>query len=281
MALPGGITAEMRRLTVGGRDGSTRELVLRTVVDVPDAEDWLRREAGALVMLAGTGVTAPELVGVDAAGAECEYPSLLMTCLPGRTVLADEGVEARVSLLARQLVAIHGVRPVVRPPVFVRQSTAESVVVPEGADAGAWGTAIDVIRQGVPAYEGCFLHGDFHPGNVLFEGARITGVVDWAGPSWGPVDLDAAHCSVNLALLHGAEWGLRFAAAYEGAGGVLSSNWLYWLIRDALAMSEELDAISQPWREAGRGELTARVVGERLDGYVSALVGGRGLGRRR
>ncbi len=279
-ALHGGITAEMRRLTVRARDGDTRELVLRTVVDVPHAEDWLTREAGALAMLAGSGVSAPGLVAVDAAGAECEHPSLLMACLPGRAVLADEGVETRVPSLARQLVAIHGVRPVVRPPTYVRHTTAESVVIPAGADMGVWGTAIDVIREGPPAYDGCFLHGDFQPGNVLFDGPRITGVVDWAGPSWGPAELDVAHCSVNLALLHGPEWGLRFAAAYEDAGGVLGQP-LYWLVRDALAFSEELHAISQPWREAGRVELTTQVVAERLDAYVSALVGGRGLGRRR
>lgn len=42
-ALHGGITAEMRRLTIGTRDGGTRDLVLRTFVDVEHAEDWLNR----------------------------------------------------------------------------------------------------------------------------------------------------------------------------------------------------------------------------------------------
>lgn len=43
-ALHGGITAEMRRLTIGTRDGGTRDLVLRTFVDVEHAEDWLNRK---------------------------------------------------------------------------------------------------------------------------------------------------------------------------------------------------------------------------------------------
>lgn len=46
-ALHGGITAEMRRLTIRTRDGGTRDLVLRSFVDVEHAEDWLDREAGA------------------------------------------------------------------------------------------------------------------------------------------------------------------------------------------------------------------------------------------
>jgi aminoglycoside phosphotransferase (APT) family kinase protein len=281
-ALHGGISAEMRRLTIGTRDGGTRDLVLRTYVDGEHAEDSLNREAGALTLLPGTGVPAPELVGVDPTAAHCEYPSLLMTHLAGRTVLDDEGLETRVPLLARQLVAIHALRPAERPPDYVALTTADTVVTPKGADAAAWAAAIDVIRKPPPPYEGRFLHRDFQPGNVLFDvpprrpaSARIAGVVDWAATSWGPADLDVAHCSTNLALLHGPAWGLRFAEAYEDAGGVLAaaaSERRYWQVRDGLAASEEVQVVSQPWREAGRKELTTRAVEERLDAYVTAVM---------
>lgn len=285
-ALHGGITAEMRRLTIGTGGGGTRDLVLRTYVNpfyVEDAADWLNREAGALTLLPGTGVPAPELVGVDLTAAYCEYPSLLMTHLAGRPVLDDEGLETRVPLLARQLVAIHALRPAERPRRYVTLTTADTVVTPKGADATVWAAAVDVIRKPAPPYEGRLLHRDFQPGNVLFDvppsrpaGARVTGVVDWAATSWGPADLDVAHCSVNLALLHGPEWGLRFPDAYEEAGGVLAadaSERLYWLVRDGMAASEEVQSVSQPWREAGRTELTTRAVEERLDTYVTALLG--------
>jgi aminoglycoside phosphotransferase (APT) family kinase protein len=281
-ALHGGITAEMRRLTIGTRDGGTRDLVLRTFVNVEHAEDWLNREAGALTLLSGTGVPAPGLVAVDPTAAHCEYPSLLMTHLAGRTVLDDEGLEARVPLLARQLVAIHALRPAERPREYVALTTADTVVTPKGADAAAWAAAIDVIRRPAPPYEGRFLHRDFQPSNVLFDvpppqpaNARITGVVDWAATSWGPADLDVAHCSTNLALLHGPAWGLRFAEAYQEAGGLLAaaaSERLYWQVRDGLACSEEVHSVAQPWREAGRTELTTRAVEERLDAYVTALM---------
>ena len=278
-ALHGGITAEMRRLIIGTRDGGTRALVLRTFVDAEHATDSLNRESGALSLLTTTAVPAPELIAVDPTAAQCEYPSLLMTHLAGQTVLDDEGLEARIPLLARQLVAIHALRPAERPRKYVGLTTADTVVTPKGADAAVWAAAIDVIRKSPPPYEGRFLHRDFQPGNVLFDvppsGARITGVVDWAGTSWGPADLDVAHCSTNLALLHGPAWGLRFADAYEEAGGVLAATAgerLYWRVRDGLAFSEEVQVVSQPWREAGRTELTTRAVEQRLDAYVTALM---------
>ncbi|MGH4034046.1 phosphotransferase family protein [Actinomycetota bacterium Odt1-20B] len=284
-ALHGGITADMRRLTIAGRNGGTRDLVLRSFVDplyAGRAEDGLKREADALTLLTRTDVPAPGLVAVDAAAAQCEYPSLLMTHLAGRTVLDDEGLEARVPLLARRLVAIHAVRPVEQPREYAALTAADTVVTPQGADAAVWAAAIDVIRRPAPPYEGRFLHRDFQPGNVLFDvpqsaptSARITGVVDWAGACRGPADLDVAHCSTNLALLHGPVWGERFADAYEAAGGVLAaaaSERLYWRVRDALACSEEVRQVATPWRKAGRAELTSQAVEERLDAYVTSLM---------
>ena len=317
-ALHGGITAEMRRLTVAAPDGGVRHLVLRTFVEpsfVDHAEEMLNREAHALDLLAGTGVTAPGPVAVDPTAAHCEYPSLLMTHLAGRTVLEDEGLEARVPVLARQLVAIHAVRPAVRPREYQAWATADEIVPVPGADAAVWSAAIDVIRKPAPPYEGRFLHRDFHPGNVLFEveragpvgsvgsadplasaspahpagpsaqsapahplapvGPRVTGIVDWVQNSWGPADLDVAHCSTNLALLHGPAWGLRFAEAYEEAGGVLASaasERLYWRLLDALAFAGGVRWVARPWREAGRTELTTRAVEGRLNAYVTALM---------
>ncbi|MFC8495588.1 MULTISPECIES: phosphotransferase family protein [unclassified Streptomyces] len=287
--LHGGMTAEMRKLTIGTQDAVTRHLVLRSFVDpfyLRNAEEWLTREAGALELLGGTGVLAPDLVAVDPTAAHCEYPSLLMTHLEGRSVLDDEGVETRAPLLARQLVAIHALQPVERPRTFTTLTTPESVVVPKGGQEAAWAAAIDVIREPAPSYEGRFLHRDFQPGNVLFDvpssrpdEARIVGVVDWSQPSWGPADLDVAHCSTNLALLHDPSWGLRFAGAYEEAGGTLASKpgeRLYWLVRDALACSEEVDLWAQAYQAAGRTDLTTSVLERRLDTYVTGLMAALG-----
>jgi aminoglycoside phosphotransferase len=111
----------MRRLTIGTRDGGCRDLVLQTFVDpyfVEHAEDLLNREADALALLTGTDVPAAGPVAADATATHCEYPSLLMTRLPGRTVLASDGLEARLPLLARQLVTIHALRPADRPQEY-------------------------------------------------------------------------------------------------------------------------------------------------------------------
>ena len=282
-ALTGGITAEVAKLTVRMVSGAERYLVLRSYTDsarLHHAEDWLDRESNALATLSGSCVPAPALVAVDPRAGYCEFPSLLMTHLPGSTLLIDECVEVRVRMLARQLVEIHAIDANSRPREYQVLTTADTVVLPARADATVWSAAVDLIRGPTPRYEGRFLHRDFQPGNVLFDISdsgmpRITGVVDWAGASWGPTDLDVAHCSTNLALLHGPQWGSRFASAYEEAGGTLSNNSRarqYWRVRDALACSAEVQLWASPWRDAGRTDLTPSVVEERLCAYVRLLM---------
>ncbi|NUO41594.1 MAG: aminoglycoside phosphotransferase, partial [Streptomyces sp.] len=93
--------------------------------------------------------------------------------------------------------------------------------------------------------------------------------------SWGPADLDVAHCSTALALLHGPEHGLDFRERYEAHGGVQladAADHLYWRLLDALAYAPDAAKLAGPWRELGRNDLTPAVLGVRLEAYVGGLL---------
>ncbi|MEU3106022.1 phosphotransferase family protein [Streptomyces griseoflavus] len=282
--LRGGWTSRMRRLDLRGPAGR-RSLVLRSFVDpffVRHAEGLLNREAEVLALLGDTDVPAAALVAVDATARHCDRPSLLMSLLPGTVRVDDEEAPERAGPLARQLLRIHRV-PVTgrsRPRAYQAWTSPERVSPPE--DTGRpelWRRAVDVIRREPPAYRGCFLHRDFHPGNVLFSGdgadLRISGVVDWVETSWGPADLDVAHCATALALLHGVPAGMRFADLYAAAGGTLEEEpgaHLYWRLLDALAFAPDAEKVAVPWRELGRTDLTPGVLTRRLEDYLAALL---------
>lgn len=265
--LTGGWTSEMRRV-----DTTERSLVLRSFVSEfyrRHAEGLLTREADILTLLGRTAIPAASLVAVDATGSRCADPSLLMTLLPGRICLDDPGIAAR---LATQLVAIHQVEvdESTRPRDYQAWTSADRVRLPE--DAGkTWTAAVDVIRADPPSYDPVFLHRDFHPGNVLFDDGRISGIVDWVETSWGPADLDVAHCSTALALLHGSEAGLAFPAAYVAAGGVLARD-KYWYFLDALGFAPDAEKVAVPWRQCGRDDLTPDVLRQHLEAYLEGLL---------
>ncbi|PKW12355.1 Predicted kinase, aminoglycoside phosphotransferase (APT) family [Streptomyces sp. 1222.5] len=282
--LRGGWTSEMRRLDVRG-PGGRRSLVLRSFIRpffVRHAEGLLTREAAVLRLLDGTDIPAARLVSVDAAAEYCDHPSLLMSRLPGTLRLGDEDAEQLAELLARQLLRIHRLPVTVdtRPRDYQAWTSPERVRPPAyTAQPRLWQRAVDVIRREPPQYRACFLHRDFHPGNVLFtgdgDGLRVSGVVDWVETSWGPADLDVAHCSTALALLHGVSAGMQFADRYLAAGGTLTDDpvdHLYWRLLDALAFAPDAEKVAAPWREVGRADLTPTLLTRRLEGYTRALL---------
>ncbi|WP_413471552.1 phosphotransferase family protein [Streptomyces sp. MB09-02B] len=277
--LRGGWTSRMRRLELD--DGT--DLVLRSFVKPffrLHAPGLLRREADMLTLLARhDDIPAPLLHAVDPRAELADHPSLLMSLVPGTVrVSEDADLESRLDLLAGLLARIHAVVPEERPRTYQAWTSPERVTTAGGP---LWERAVDVIRREAPAYEGCFLHRDFHPGNVLFTGAgargdlRIGGVVDWVETSWGPADLDVAHCSTAVALLYGAAYGTGFRARYEARGGRPLSrdrDHAYWLLLDALAYAPDAEKLAGPWRELGRTDLTPEVLGARLEAYVSGVV---------
>ncbi|WP_328507407.1 phosphotransferase family protein [Streptomyces sp. NBC_00391] len=288
--LRGGWTSRMRRLTLDDGTG----LVLRSFVKPffrLHAPGLLNREAAILTLLAPyDDIPTPRLYAVDPAAELTDHPSLLMSLLPGSVRVDDDAdLEARLDLLAGQLARIHAVVPAERPRTYQAWTSPERVTTPGGP---LWERAVDVIRREAPAYEGCFLHRDFHPGNVLFTGTdtgrdtdagtdagtdgalRISGVVDWVETSWGPADLDVAHCSTASALLYGAEYGLGFRERYEARDGrrlAQDQDHLYWRLLDALAYAPDAERVAVPWRELGRTDLTPEVLGARLEAYVGGV----------
>lgn len=274
--LCGGWSSQMRRLTLD--DGT--DLVQRTFVKPffrHHGHGLLAREADVLAMLAGQeGIPAPGFVAMDATAEHCDHPTLLMSALPGRVRVDEDDLDQRLDLLAAQLVRVHGVVPAKTPRTYQAWTSPECVRTPDGP---LWERAVDVIRRDPPPYEGCFLHRDFHPGNVLFTGAgptlRISGVVDWVETSWGPADLDVAHCSTALALLHGPKYGLDFRERYEAHGGRTladAPDHLYWRLLDALHYCPDAAKLAGPWRDLGRDDLTSEVLRQRLEAYVDGLL---------
>jgi aminoglycoside phosphotransferase (APT) family kinase protein len=180
-----------------------RELVLRRWArpgwhdDDPDLT--AAREALVLGRLADTAVPAPELVAADVDAAECDVPALLVTRVRGAPF---EG-RPPIGPLLGVLEAIHAIDPD-GIPLFRRYYAPERLAVPRWAtDPELWDQAIAVAHEPAPDLPDRFIHRDFHPGNTLWEGAKLTGVIDWTTGSRGPAAVDLGHLRWNLAVDYG------------------------------------------------------------------------------
>lgn len=210
-----GIAAAVHAVDVAGPDGELRRLVLKLYVrDDPSEPDQAAREARILQRVAGHEVPVPQLVALDREGGSCGSPALLMTRLEGHVILRPRSVGAWLRQLAALLATIHAMP--IEPTALDRYRTyplGPDPHPPRGSvNASAWREAIARVAGPPPEERACFIHRDFHPGNVLWEGSRPSAVVDWAQGCWGPPAADIGHCRWNLWYLHGREAADAFLA---------------------------------------------------------------------
>lgn len=181
-----------------------RRLVLRRWArpgwDDDDPDLTADRERGVLAVLEHSAVPAPRLVAADVDAEVCDVPALLVTLLDGHPPGPAE--QAFVAELVRPLPLIHAVRG--RPPDYRPYYELERLAVPPwSARPKLWRRVLDLLATPPPDLPSCFVHRDYHPGNTLWSGGRLVGVVDWTTGSWGPAAIDLGHLHWNLVLDHG------------------------------------------------------------------------------
>jgi aminoglycoside phosphotransferase (APT) family kinase protein len=239
--------------------GTVHRLVLRRWArpgwDEEDPDFSAAREAAVLELLAPTPVPAPAVVAADPDAAVCDVPALLLTFLPGAPPDLGGDPGRLVEDLAAALPAIHavqvpaagqggwaGARAV---PDFRRFYQPERLRPPAwSARPGLWERALQVAAGPPPDHQARFIHRDYHPGNTLWAGGRLVGVVDWIGGSWGPPSIDLGHMRVNLAWELGVGAADRFLAAHRALTGL--DHHPYWDLVAAADVVPELEAPGPP-----------------------------------
>lgn len=172
--------------TPDGRQHSLRIHVL------PGREQMAWRERLALKACAGAGLPAPR---VEAVGQFEDMPVMVLSWCPGFPILSY--VEKKpwalwrfARLFGRAQAQMHAVKP---PPEFVPTAPGDWISrVPDRyrdlADhASSLGLSTDSL-----------IHMDFHPLNVVSDGAAVTGIVDWPRSAAGDPRADLARTVITM-----------------------------------------------------------------------------------
>jgi aminoglycoside phosphotransferase (APT) family kinase protein len=168
-AVSGGWDTRVWRFTAA--DG--REHGLRLYRKGQDLEAQIVRanhEAAAIAAAVNAGIVAPT---VEASGVFDGAPFMIQHWLPGRQMLDRiERTPWRVWTLGIAFGALQAEFHRLKPPGI------RSVETIEGSVAASYPELVEALAPSIHA--DAFCHLDFHPLNVLQEGGRITGVVDFA-----------------------------------------------------------------------------------------------------
>ena len=237
--MSGGIASAVHSLSIIAANGIRHQIVVRRYMG-SDQRHWgssaVRREAAILSALERSGLPAPRLVDADADGLRAGVPAIVMSRVPGRIHLTHSEPESWLRQMAALLPRIHELS--IEGAPFESWFDASHVEPPPGTrDVSVWRRAIDFVSTAAPGYVPHFIHCDYQHFNLLWTRERLSGVVDWCSASNGPVDLDVAHCRLNLTILFSASWAERFRLAYEAEAGRSLDPW--WDMAGLLGYSQE------------------------------------------
>ncbi|HET6873407.1 MAG TPA: phosphotransferase [Acidimicrobiales bacterium] len=121
-----------------------------------------------------------------------------------------------------------------------------------------------------------FVHGDFHPGNLVWHRATLAGVVDWSHARlrdrWGEV----ANCRVELAVLHGQALADDFSDVYQVATGQTAPRptVAVWDLYRALIGHGWVHQWVAGYRDQGRVDLSVDIAVERLAIFTERALSG-------
>jgi aminoglycoside phosphotransferase (APT) family kinase protein len=100
--------------------------------------------------------------------------------------------------------------------------------VAEHPDGELVWAALQLWRTRLPGASPTLVHGDYWVGNTLWEGRRLTGVVDWSDAYLGDPAADVGYCRTGLASVGGPEAPRAFLGEYEAVTGGPVRHLVFW-----------------------------------------------------
>jgi len=264
----------------GGLAASTH--LVETAVDTPAASAvvlrrfvgdrspiWppIAQEVAALAALAECSLpySVPRALGFDPDGSACGHPAIVLSFVPGQLDLSPPDSRARAGTLGKALAQLHQARP--RVPSELRPFELKlTQAAPDGAVID-WARVRQVLGR-LPIAGADLIHGDFHMGNALFEGGRLTSLLDFTCVRRGPWQFDVGYCRCDLALLFGLSEADEFSNAYEATRGLRVDSLPIWDLAGAIKAHPDASAWLPGWVDAGRSDLEPGLIRERLARFV-------------
>lgn len=235
-------------------------------------------EAALIEAARAKGVTAPEVVAVleEADGLGSGF---VMRALPGtadpKVVLACDDPAGLLRQAARDLARIHRLRqadvPEGVPVMDTRAAIADlkQQFMEAGGDRPIIALGLKWLEDNCPPQvEPVLNHGDYRMGNLLVEGSRLTGVLDWELAHFGDRHEDLAFGCMAVWRFHRYDrpaLGLGaiedYIAAYEAEAGVSidPARFRFWTIYRTVWWALGCLKMAAQWR-SGADRMLERVV---------------------
>jgi len=247
-ALPGGTHARTHLVQTANPE---LDVVLR---EFPPGDDAGEREARVLTALDGLGGLAPRLLASDVDGTWSGRPAVVISRLPGHAHVTPADPRDWAAQLGEALARIHAAnlqRATGFERVFDRTGGSQ------GKLSGPAAARVGADWEGIRSAPTVLTPYDYWSGNVLWQGAVLSGVVDWSGAALGPAGFDLGWCRMDLYLLYDEHVAGAFLASYETATGSAVRDRSLWDLWAVARSHRDVEEWVENYQGVGRPDLTA------------------------
>jgi aminoglycoside phosphotransferase (APT) family kinase protein len=280
--LRGGISSGMHAVDLVGPDGQHSWVVVRRYGQwrLEHHPRVAEQEWATLTALARVGAPTPRPIWLDTSGTVFGCPTIVISRLPGRGLLAPRDLPAWIRQLAEALAQIHAA-PLTDAELAILEdqraeldrrlasedtptSLADKPLGPE-----TWSALQRCWPQIAPSASPGLVHGDFWPGNTLWRHGRLSGVIDWEQVLWGDQAQDVGCCRLDLTLLFGPEAADLFLQTYQAAAGRTVTHLYFWELLNGAWALEGVEHWIEGYHDLGRTDVAAAVARTRLERFVT------------
>jgi aminoglycoside phosphotransferase (APT) family kinase protein len=201
--LLGGSASVVHAVCVEHRSGNRQWIALKryprewaSAAGTDAGATQIQVELERLEVVRRVALPVPVVIAADVNGtATSGEPAIATTLLAGRVDFTLSDSDSWIRGAAAMLASVHDLA--VDAPVHRTWPDKSKLEVPAWtARPDVWEQAISLIDPQPPAVDLSFTHGDYHTGNLLWRGGRLSGVLDWLGSGrWYP-DADLAGLAV-------------------------------------------------------------------------------------
>ena len=276
--LDGGISSQMTALELRRPSGEVvrriaRQANLYTVESDPYPA---RREFETLKSVRRAGIRAPEPIYLEPLEGSENPPIYILEFLEGAPNLSPQDPEAYITAYASELARIHSVDLSQGDWSFI---PSKPITGPSDRDGAPNEELLETeIRAALKAFtpkasNPVLRHGDFWPGNVIWQSEQLVGVIDWEEACIGDPLADLAICRLDTWWVLGPAASKAFTEEYQRRTGLPLDDLPYWDLWASLRPIRNIHEWAGSYPGLGRPDITTATMTAGHRAFVDQALG--------
>ncbi|HEX2913415.1 MAG TPA: phosphotransferase family protein [Chloroflexia bacterium] len=262
--LHGGVSARVTALEIMKPGGQVQTMVARQhgETDLKQNPQIAADEFRLLQTLHAAGLAVPAPVYLDRSGEIFGTPCLVIEYIEGQPEFAPANLDELLFQLAEHLAAIHRLDLSKYDLPFLpdmqkrynQKLAKRPATLDESLDEGRIRDILEAAWPLPQRNKPGLLHGDYWPGNILWQNGKLAAILDWEDAALGDPLADLGNSRLEIAWAFGIEAMHTFTRHYRSITNLDFTSLPYWDLCAALRPASKLSE----WAEDSQAEKKLR-----------------------